>query len=135
MVTVRPATSGDLLDMETLISQSVEMGDVLPRTLEELTDLLPSFFVAETADGRIVGTAALEVYNQKLAEVRSLCTSPETRGEGIGRALVDACLDRAREKGILEVMAITDKEAFFRACGFDYSLPNQRRALFFLTDE
>ncbi len=135
MVTVRPATQGDLLDMEALISQSVEMGDVLPRTLEELTDLLPSFFVAEAEDGRIVGTAALEVYNRKLAEVRSLCTSPETRGEGIGRALVAACLDRARDKGILEVMAITDKDAFFRACGFDYSLPNQRRALFFPTGE
>jgi N-acetylglutamate synthase-like GNAT family acetyltransferase len=135
MVTVRPATRSDLLDMEALISRSVEMGDVLPRTLQELTDLLPSFFVAETEDGRIVGTAALEIYNQKLAEVRSLCTSPEARGEGIGRALVAACLDLAREKGVLEVMAITDKEAFFRACGFDYSLPNQRRALFFLTGE
>ena len=79
MVTVRPATRSDLLDMEALISRSVEMGDVLPRTLQELTDLLPSFFVAETEDGRIVGTAALEIYNQKLAEVRSLCTSPEAR--------------------------------------------------------
>ena len=132
MVTVRLATQNDIPSMRDLISQSVERGEVLPRTLQELTDLLPTFFVAESTGNRIVGTAALEVYSQKLAEIRSLCIFPDAQGEGIGKALVRACLDLAREMGIFEVMAITDKESFFRSCGFDYVLPNQRRALFIL---
>ena len=73
MVTVRLATQNDIPSMRDLISQSVERGEVLPRTLQELTDLLPTFFVAESTENRIVGTAALEVYSQKLAEIRSLC--------------------------------------------------------------
>ncbi len=132
MVTVRLATQNDIPSMRDLISQSVERGEVLPRTLQELTDLLPTFFVAESTENRIVGTAALEVYSQKLAEIRSLCILPDAQGEGIGKALVRACLDLARERGIFEVMAITHKESFFRSFGFDYVLPNQRRALFIL---
>ena len=132
MVTVRLATQNDIPSMRDLISQSVERGEVLPRTLQELTDLLPTFFVAESTENSIVGTAALEVYSPKLAELRSLCILPDAQGEGIGKALVRACLDLARERGVFEVMAITDKESFFRSCGFDYVLPNQRRALFIL---
>ena len=132
MVTIRLATQNDIPSMRDLISQSVERGEVLPRTLQELTDLLPTFFVAESTENRIVGTAALEVYSQKLAELRSLCILPDAQGEGTGKALVSACLDLARERGVFEVMAITDKESFFRSCGFDYVLPNQRRALFIL---
>ena len=132
MVTIRLATQNDIPSMRDLILQSVERGEVLPRTLQELTDLLPTFFVAESTENRIVGTAALEVYSQKLAEIRSLCILPDAQGEGIGKALVRSCLDLARERGIFEVMAITDKESFFRSCGFDYVLPNQRRALFIL---
>ena len=132
MATIRLATQNDIPSMRDLISQSVERGEVLPRTLQELTDLLPTFFVAESTEIGIVGTAALEVYSQKLAEIRSLCILPGAQGEGIGKALVRACLDLAREREVFEVMAITDKESFFRSCGFDYVLPNQRRALFIL---
>ena len=64
MVTVRLATQNDIPSMRDLISQSVERGEVLPRTLQELTDLLPTFFVAESTENRIVGTAALEVYSR-----------------------------------------------------------------------
>jgi amino-acid N-acetyltransferase len=45
--------------------------------------------------------------------------------------LVKACVDRAKEKGILEVMAISASDEFLRKLGFDYSLPEQKRALFF----
>jgi amino-acid N-acetyltransferase len=53
------------------------------------------------------------------------------QGRGIGSDLVRACVDRAKDKGILEVMAISASDAFLRKLGFDYSLPEQKRALFF----
>lgn len=131
-VQVRPAQADDLPGIAALIRSYVAEGRLLPRTLEELDDLLPTMFVAEYED-RIVGCAALEVYSRKLAEVRSLAVAANAQKMGIGRQLVLACLELARERRILEVMAITSSDAFFMACGFDYTLPGEKRALFIQT--
>ena len=94
---------------------------LLPRAIDELALLLPNYFVAD-AGGRLVGCAALEIYSSKLAEVRSLVVVPEYQGHGVGKQLVEACINRAREERILEIMAITSSEEFFRSCGFDFTL-------------
>lgn len=133
-VRVRPATPADVAPLDDFIRPFVEQKRLLPRTIEEMGDLIANGFVAER-DGQIVGFAALEVYSKKLAEVRSLAVSPELQGHGIGRQLVQACIDRARERNILEVMAITSSEEFFRACGFDFTLPGEKKALFLQTRE
>lgn len=131
---IRKAAPADIPQLNTLIEEAVNGGDVLPRTLHELETLLDNCFVA-VDDGRVVGMAILEIYSPKLAELRSLCVSPSARGKGYGRQLVDACADLAREHNILEVMAITRSEQFFINCGFDYTLPNLRKALFLPTRE
>lgn len=127
---IRKATPTDIPQIEAFIKQFVASGEVLPRTLDELEDLLPTFFVA-ILDDEIVGCATLEIYSWKLAEIRSLAVSPKAQGKGIGRQLVQACVDLAAERNILEVMAITRSEEFFRTCGFDYTLPSLKKALFF----
>lgn len=81
----------------------------------------------------IIGCAALEIYSRKLAEIRSLAVAASAQGQGVGRKLVDACVERAREHNILEVMAITASDAFFQSCGFDYTLPSLKRAVFLQT--
>lgn len=129
---VRPATADDIPKLERFIAPFVENGKLLRRTVDELADLLDEFFVA-VLGGEIVGCAALEVYSPKLAEVRSLAVSPKVQGMGVGRNLVDACVARARDLRILEVMAITSSEAFFLACGFDFTLPGEKKALFIQT--
>lgn len=131
-VIIRPALDVDALELAAFIQPFVDEGILLPRTLTELNELLPSFFIAEL-DGRLVGCAALEVYSPKLAEIRSLAVSPAAQGLGIGRRLVAACVQRAHELRILEVMAITSSDNFFMACGFDYTLPGEKRALFIQT--
>jgi amino-acid N-acetyltransferase len=128
-IIIRSATANDLEPLTMFLTPFVEAGKLLPRTFDELRGLLPTLFVAEQ-DGTIVGCAALEIYSWKLAEVRSLAVSSAVQGQGIGKRLVDACLDRARAANILEVMAITSSDAFFMACGFDYTLPGEKRALF-----
>ncbi|MBZ0287961.1 MAG: GNAT family N-acetyltransferase [Anaerolineae bacterium] len=129
---VRPATQADITALEIFIKPFVEDGKLLRRTYDELADLLDEFFVAEL-HGEIVGCAALEIYSPKLAEIRSLAVSPRVQGMGVGRHLVDACVARARDRHILEVMAITSSEAFFKACGFDFTLPGEKKALFIQT--
>lgn len=131
--TIRMGRAEDVPGIILLIQGYVAEGKLLARTLTEIDDLLPSIFVAVTGDGAIIGCAALEIYSPKLAEIRSLAVSPAAQGLGVGRRLVNACVERARLKRILEVMAITSSDGFFQSCGFDYTLPGEKRALFVQT--
>src|SRR5437773_473667 len=118
-IVIRPARGSDIRLLSALIEPFVQRKVLLPRTIDELSLLLPNYFVAEDGGG-IVGCAALEIYSSKLAELRSLVVRPEYQGRGVGKRLVEACVNRAREERVLEVMAITSSEEFFRSCGFDF---------------
>lgn len=131
-VTIRSVRAEDLPAIATFIEPFVASGKLLPRTTQELEDLLPHGFIAES-DGRIVGFAALEIYSPKMSEIRSLAVSPDFRGAGIGKRLVEKCVERAHERRVLEVMAITSNEEFFKRCGFDFTLPGEKKALFIQT--
>ncbi len=131
-VTIRSVCRDDLPAIAKFIEPVVATGKLLPRTTQELEDLLPHGFVAES-DGRIVGFAALEIYSPKMSEIRSLAVAPEFRGAGIGKQLVHRCVERACERQVLEIMAITSNEEFFKYCGFDFTLPGEKKALFIQT--
>ncbi|MEZ6124949.1 MAG: GNAT family N-acetyltransferase [Planctomycetaceae bacterium] len=133
-LSVRPATRDDIPALENLIDVFVQANRLLPRTYDELQDLIPFGFVACHGE-QVVGFAALEIYSSKLAEIRSLAIIPEMQGQGLGRQLVEHCIDLARSRNILEVMAITSSDGFFRACGFDFTLPGEKKALFMQTRE
>ncbi len=132
-ITIRTAQTTDIERLSTFIKPFVEDGTLLPRTFDELEEWLPNCFIAETEQGEMVGCAALEIYSKKLGEIRSLAVAPSVQGLGIGKALVQACIDLAQERGVYEIMTITSAEAFFIACGFDYTLPNLKKALFIQT--
>ena len=89
-------------------------------------------FVAVAGD-QVIGFAAIEIYSSKLAEIQCLAVLSEWQQRGIGRELVEHCVDVARREKVLEVMAISARDEFLVSCGFDYSLPGQKRALFIQT--
>ena len=128
-VAIRSATPADVDAIDEFLQPFVEKHLILPRTIEELRVLVQHGFVAEDC-GIIMGFVAVEIYSRKMAEVQSLAVDVQYQGQGIGRRLVRHCVQRARDQGILELMAITLSDKLFRECGFDYSLPNQKRALF-----
>ena len=131
---VRAATLRDVEALGEFIEPFVEQGRLLPRTHDELEDLTRHGFVAVIGK-KIVGFAALEIYSVKLAELRSLAVSPDHQGQGIGKALVHACIDQAKKQNVFEVMAITSSDEFFQRCGFDFTLPGEKKALFLQTRE
>ena len=131
-IEVRAALPDDVPKLHQFIAPFVSQGKLLPRTLDELSELISTGFVA-IADGTIVGFAALEIYSEKFSELRSLAVDPAYQGHGIGRRLVQACLDLAKQRNVFEVMAITSTEEFFRRCGFDFTLPGEKKALFLQT--
>ncbi len=129
---IREASREDIPQLEDLVDHFVTANRLLPRTFDELCDLIPFGFVAESNAG-IVGFAALEIYSAKLAEIRSLAVHEDHQGKGIGRALVQRCVELAVRRNVLEVMAITSADGFFQACGFDFTLPGEKKALFMQT--
>ena len=131
-IVVRPVDESDLNSIDVFIQPFVASGKLLRRTFDELAELIEHAFVAEL-EGKMVGFVALEIYSAKLAEIRSLAVDPACQGQGIGKQLVAACVAQAKRRNILEVMAITSADSFFMDCGFDFTLPGEKKALFIQT--
>lgn len=132
----RAATLDDLAAVIALLRPYVQARKLLKRTKQEMLGLLANAFVAEVATGpteipSVIGFCAIEIYSRKLAEIQCLAVGPGYQGRGVGSELVRLCVERARSYGVLEVMAISASETMFRHLGFDYSLPDQKKALFF----
>jgi N-acetylglutamate synthase-like GNAT family acetyltransferase len=107
---IRNATSSDFPAVERLL-----LASELP--VEGVRENFSSFVVAEEA-GAIAGAIGLEKYGST-ALVRSAVVSPSSRGNGIGRRLVERVLERANEEGIDDIFLLTTTaENYFPRFGF-----------------
>ncbi|MBK8870281.1 MAG: N-acetyltransferase [Elusimicrobia bacterium] len=114
---IRRARIGDVRPMHKMLGLFSERRELLPRAISELYENIQQFHVADDG-GRLVGCCSLAVQWDNLAEVKALAVDPDRQGQGIGRRLVDACLDDARALGITRVFALTMKDGFFSKIGF-----------------
>lgn len=114
---VRPARESDIGPMKALIDRYAAEDRMLERSDAFLRTNLADFLVADD-DGRFLGCGALAALTRDLAEVRSLAVAPDAGGTGVGRAIVLACVERARERRLRRVFALTLVPDFFAKCGF-----------------
>lgn len=114
---VRKAFIGDIPKIHELVNAFAGKGEMLARSLSELYEGLRDFYVAEL-DGEVIGCCALHINWQDLAEVRSLAVYHEHQGKGIGKKLVQACLEEAKSLGISRVYALTYRPDFFERLEF-----------------
>lgn len=128
-VEFRRATPKDVQTVSDFLKPFVNQKKLLRRTSSELESLVPSGFVA-ISEGHIVGFAAVEIYSRKLAEIQCLAVEPKYQGQGLGSELVRRCVELADQRGVMEVLAISSSDSFLQKLGFNYSLPDQKRALF-----
>ncbi len=115
--TIRIATVPDVPEMVATINEYAERGLMIHRSLAETYDHLRDFHVAASG-GRVAGVAGLRIMWANLAEVYSLAVRGDARGHGLGRRLVEACVEQARALGIRRVFALTYERAFFERCDF-----------------
>jgi amino-acid N-acetyltransferase len=113
----RKAQIADVKDIQKLLTAYAAKGDMLSRSLSELYESLRDFYV-EVDDGRLLGTAALHILWEDLAEVRSVAVAEDAGRKGIGSNLVQACIAEARELGLKRVFCLTYKPEFFGKHGF-----------------
>ena len=97
---------------------------LLPRSLTDLYENVWEFTVAEE-DGKLLGCGALKIYNQEIAEIRSLSVDAALRSNGIGRTLTESLLDEAERFGLKSVFALTVAPEFFAKLGFR-EVPRER---------
>lgn len=114
---IEKANIDDPPQILAIVNHFADQQLMLPRSLNDIYENLRDFFVWRQ-DGRIVGCAALHISWQGLGEVRSLAVLEEAKGRGIGRALVESCLEEARSLGMQQVFVLTYMPEFFEKFGF-----------------
>lgn len=114
---IRRARIPDAKAIHQLLLGYAQQGQLLGRSLVDIYDALRDFHVFEE-DDQILGVGALQICWEDLAEIRSLAVQPGLAGKGIGRALVEACVDEARTLGLKRVFALTYQPHFFERLGF-----------------
>jgi amino-acid N-acetyltransferase len=114
---IRKATIKDVKAIQRLIAEYARKGDMLPRPLSDIYENLRDYFVSDE-DGEVVGSAALHIMWEDLAEVRSLAVREDRGGRGTGTRLVEACISEAIVLGIVRIFALTYKPGFFEKLGF-----------------
>lgn len=117
MVTFRRADVSDAPAIHKLISDNLEVGHLLPRTIDDVVDHAPRFIVAE-ANRRVIGCAELAPLSPKVAEVRSLVVDQEARGNRIGPRLLTELASAAIAQGFSTLCAFTHQPSHFVKLGF-----------------
>ena len=110
----------ELRDVPALLSMINEYADkrlLLPRTFVDLCENIEEFKVAEE-NGKVLACGALKLYDEEIAEIRSLCVEPGRKSSGLGRALTEHLLSQAEDRQLKTVFALTVVPEFFQKCGF-----------------
>ena len=114
---IRKAKISDIKELHKLINFYADRGEMLPRSLNELYENIRDFLVFEEK-GEILGCCALHVSWEDLGEIKSLAVKSGYTGKGIGRKLVEGCLEETNDLGIKKVFALTFKPEYFEKRGF-----------------
>jgi putative acetyltransferase len=103
--------------------------DVHALDVTGLVDPAVTFFSFRT-DGRLLAVGAIRRLDESHAELKSMHTAADVRGQGIGRAMVDHLLGVARERGFRQVSietgtmeAFAPARALYKGAGFETCEP------------
>ena len=117
--TIRRAQTRDIRAIAGLVAENVASGRVLSKATVTLYEDVQEFCVAELShDTALAGCGALHVMWEDLAEIRTVAVREDCQGLGIGHAIVDALLQRARAVGVSRVFCLTFAVDFFCRHGF-----------------
>jgi amino-acid N-acetyltransferase len=114
---IRRAKVKDIKQIQALINSFAKKDLMLPRSLNELYENIRDFWIYEL-NRKVVGCCALHISWDDLVEIKSLAVVKTSQGKGIGRQLVLACLDEARDMEAKRIFVLTYKPEYFKKFGF-----------------
>jgi len=115
---IRPARKKDVRAIQLLTKQAVESEELVKRTRAMLERNLGDYYIFEI-DKNPIACVALHVYpEENVGELASLFVSPAHENEGLGRKLMQFVEDRARERGLARLLALsTQAFTYFQSKG------------------
>jgi len=116
-ISVRKARVCDVKTIFALVQEFASRDEMLHRSIQEIYGGLRDFFVAWYGDD-LAGIVSLHIWDEDLAEIRSLAVAEPFRGVSAGSSLIEAALGEALELGIKRVFALTYAVGFFEKMGF-----------------
>jgi amino-acid N-acetyltransferase len=123
---IRQARRSDVRMIYNLTRAAVRREELLHRTQATIDKHVDQFYVFEI-DGNIIACVTLAFYVDKpqVAEIGSVYVLPFYQNRGIGRKLIEFASLRAKEKGALQVLALsTQSYSFFTSVmGFSETTP------------
>src|SRR6185437_14608252 len=115
-ITLRPAQSGDISGIVSLVNGYAAEAIMLYRSPESVSMTLHDFVVAVDLDGTVMACGALKEYSPSLAEVASVAVARDAHGLGLGTAIVAEVERLARKRGIRRRSGVTASSV---RAGFD----------------
>lgn len=114
---IRSAKIADVEAICSLINYYAERDKMLFRPLGDIYENLQAFTVAEL-NGSVIGCCTLQIIWSDLAEIKSLAVDEANTDKGVGKMLVAAVTEQARQLGLPRIFALTLNPAFFEKLGF-----------------
>jgi amino-acid N-acetyltransferase len=117
-VRIRAARTSDVRAIRDLVEPLARERVLVSKDAVAYYESLQQFVVAEADDGTLAGCGALHVLWDDLAEVRTLAVAPAHLGRGVGSALLESLVQRARDLGVRRLFCLTFEVDFFARHGF-----------------
>ncbi len=125
-IVARNATNNDILTIQSILCANSSDVTLLQQPLREIRRNIKDFIIAEKG-GKVVGCVGLHRYGIDIAEICGISVLPNYQNRGVGRTLVNKCIERTVSKDIKTVWLATEKPAYFERHGFKtiskWSLP------------
>ena len=127
---IRPVREEDISEMLGMIGRSVRNTHLVPRTFEDVKDHIEAYFVMDV-DDNVVGCGALYEYGNS-GEIACLYVKLTHEGTGYGASMVEFLESKAKERGLKNVFALSNRAAeFFKKIGYNEmeldELPPERK--------
>jgi amino-acid N-acetyltransferase len=121
-VLIRRARMEDVRAMHQLLNRFADKRELLPRSIAEIYENLQQFYVAVPSQTphKVIGSCALYVTWDNLAEVKALAVDEKHQGQGIGKRLLESVTQTARDLHIRRLFTLTIRTGFFERFGFDH---------------
>lgn len=121
-----PAVARELADYLSFIGDALDAEGLdhdIAHWQEEYDGRTGVLLVVADAAGEVVGTAAVRLLEPGVGELKRMWLRPAWQGRGLGRRLMDACLDEARRLGFRALRLDTQAKMeagvhLYRAYGF-----------------
>jgi len=114
---VRKATDRDIDTIHEIIASYSEEGVLLARSLDDISNTLENFYVAEV-NNFIAGVITFFDYGDHLKEVRSLAVRKNYLRRGIGSILLQRLIQDLTAANTPKIFVLTYTPAFFERNGF-----------------